>query len=104
MSCWQPANCGYCAWKNWVQSVICLVVARLSGMIGKPTLQVGGLQEAVTVADPGDAGLMAQDCVHVVPTGKTPGEEEVQVRGTLFRTIPPSVLGSELFPITSVRV
>ena len=84
--------------------MICAVEARLAGVIGKPTLQLGGLQDAVMVAEPGDPGLMAQDCVQVVPTGKTPGEDEVQVSGTLFRTTPPSVLGSELLPITSVRV
>ena|SRR5579862_6175067 len=104
MSCWHPANCGYSAWKNFVHVVIWPGEARLAGIMGKPTLHVGGVHDAVTVADPGDAGLMAQDCVQVVPTGKTPGEEEVQVSGTLFRTTPASVLGSELFPITSVRV
>ena len=56
------------------------------------------------VADPGDAGLVVQDCVQPVAMGKTPGDEEVQVRGTLLRTTPASVLGSELFPMTSVSV
>ena len=87
-----------------MHALIWAAETRLAGTMGKPALQVGGVQEAVTVADPGDAGLMLQDCVQVVPTGKTPGEEEVQVRGTLLRTTPASVLGSELFPMTSVRV
>jgi hypothetical protein len=32
------------------------------------------------------------------------GEDWVQVRGILLNTTPPLVLGSELFPMTSVRV
>ena len=68
-----------------MHALIWAVEERLAGTIGNPTLQVGGVQDAVIVADPGDAGLVLQDCVHPVPMGKTPGNEEVQVKGTLLR-------------------
>jgi hypothetical protein len=66
------------------------------GIVGNPTLQVGGEHEAVMVADPGFDNVSAHDWVH--PAGKVidPGCEDVQVSGTLLSTRPPSVLGREL--------
>src|SRR5271157_2483406 len=74
------------------------------GASGKPMLQVGGVQDAVTDPAPGDVVVTGQESVHAVPAATTAGCEAVQVRGILLRTIPPSVLGRELFPITSVTV
>src|ERR1035437_3365529 len=66
-------------------------------------LQVGGEQEAVTDPDPGKGVESAQDSKNPAPAANTPGWDALQVRGILLRTIPPLVLGKELFPITSVR-
>jgi hypothetical protein len=41
--------------------------------------------------------------MHPEPGASTPGWEALQVRGILLRTMPPLVLGKEVFPITSVR-
>jgi len=79
-------------------------VEKAAGIAGKPMLQVGGEQEAVTDPAPGDRVETAQDSMHPAPAAMTPGCDEVQVRGTLLRTIPLFVLGRELFPIASVIV
>ena len=105
MSSWQvKALFGAVGWKNCVHAVNCVVVESVAGTNGNPALQVGGEQAAVTVPAPGDEVETAQDSEQLLPVGKTPGCEEVQVRGTLPRITAPLVLGRELFPITSVRV
>jgi hypothetical protein len=81
------------------------LVRNALGIVGNPTLQIGGEHEAVTVAEPGVDRDRAQDCAHpVAGTAIDPGCDEVQLRGILLRTIPPSVLGRELMPMMSVTV
>src|SRR5438552_12686284 len=65
-------------------------------------LQVGGEQEAVTDPPPGSGVESEQDCWHPALTFRTPGCEALQVKGILLRTMPPVVLGRELFPMMSV--
>lgn len=109
MSFRQSVNCGYNALKKSVQASILLLsitplVRNALGIVGNPTLQLGGEQEAVTVALPGELRLSPQDCTQVASAPMDPGCEEVQVSGILLRTIPPSVLGRELLPIMSMTV
>src|SRR5579872_2910375 len=104
ISCWHPANCGYCAWKNCVHACTCAFVASVAGTVGNPILHVGGEQEAVMVPAPGDTVVRAHVLVQDEPTFNTPGCEAVQVRGILLRTTPPLVFGKVLLPMTSVMV
>src|SRR5215467_14911158 len=78
--------------------------ARAAGTVGNPTLQVGGLQEAVMEPPPGNAVAAVQDCVHPEPAFTTVGSDAVHVRGILLRVVPLELLGREVFPITSVTV
>src|SRR6476620_5683673 len=75
-----------------------------AGITGNPTLHVGGEQEAVIVAAPGEAIDKAQDWVQPVAVPIAAGREELQVRGILDRTTSPLVLAREVLPITSVIV
>src|ERR1700757_489231 len=110
MSSPQSTNRGYKALKKSVHAVILVLsiapfVRNALGMVGNPMLQVGGEQDAVTVAEPGLDKERLQDWVHAaVPVPIDPGCEDVQVSGTLLRTIPPSVFGRELLPMMSVTV
>src|SRR5580700_576823 len=110
MSSLQSANRGYSALKKLVQAVILLssiapLVRNALGIVGNPALQVGGEHEAVTLAEPGVDRDRVQDWVHPeADTPMDPGCDEVQLRGILLSTIPPSVLGRELMPMMSVTV
>ena len=75
-----------------------------AGVKGYPTLQVGGEQEAVMVADPAEGTERAQDRVQPVVVPITCDCDDDHVRGVLLRTTPPSVLGSELLPMMSITV
>jgi len=59
-----------------------------AGMNGNPTLQVGGVHEAVTEPEPAKGAESAQDCVHPAAAFNTAGWEALQVKGILLRTIP----------------
>src|ERR1041385_1547882 len=104
ISCWHPANCGYCVWKNCVHAFTCASVARVAGTVGNPILQVGGEQEAVMVPAPAETVVSPQLSVQDEATFNTVGCEAVQVNGILVRTTPPFVFGKVLLPITSVIV
>jgi hypothetical protein len=97
-------NCGYSAVKKAVQASTCALVDSEAGVIGYPTLHVGGEHDAVTVAVPGEDSERAHDWVQPAAVPITCGCDEVHVSGTLFRTIPLSVLGRELLPMMSIRV
>ena len=79
-------------------------VRKAFGIVGNPILQLGGVHDAVIVAEPADEVVNAQDNVQLVPVPITGEWEEVQVRGVLLRTIPPSVFGRELLPMMSTTV
>jgi hypothetical protein len=98
MSSWQLMP------KNWVQVARAEGVASEEGTRGKPILQVGGEQEAVTEPDPGDGVERTQLWMHPVAVANTPGCEALQVRGILLSTIRPLTLGREVYPIKSVRI
>ena len=67
------------------------------GIVGNPTLHVGGEHDAVMFVEPGFESARVQDWVHpVLGMLMEPGCEDVQVKGVLLSTRPPSVLGSEL--------
>ena len=80
------------------------LVRNALGMVGNPTLQVGGEHEAVTLAEPGVERERVQDWVHPVAVAMAPGFEEVHVSGIFVSTIALLVFGKELLPMTSVTV
>jgi hypothetical protein len=73
ISSWHPPNLGYRGWKKALQVSICVCDASDWGMVGKPTLQVGGEQAAVMLAAPGEFSVSWQDSVHPVATEIAPG-------------------------------
>jgi hypothetical protein len=104
MSSWHPPKFGYVAWKYVEQVLICCAVASDAGTSGNPILHVGGEQDAVMAAAPGDVIVRPQDWVHPLAVAMAPGFDEVQVKGIFVRTTAPFVFGNELFPMTSVTV
>ena len=77
-------------------------VAKDAGMKGKPTLQVGGVHEAVTEPEPANGVESAQDSKHPEGAFNTAGWEALHVKGILLSTTPLKVFGKEVLPITSV--
>jgi hypothetical protein len=87
-----------------VQAFTAAVDEREAGTSGKPMLQDGGEQDALTAPDPGNEVVRVQDCRHPELAPTTTGCDAVQVREILLRTMPPLVLGKELLPMMSVMV